>query len=82
MTDGACRCCGRPPGPYHVEISIDGQLISSSPGAWVYAHRDGGVEVGMCDQCFTAGRLEGLTPDEVEYFRRGFARCTEDENDV
>ena len=82
MTEGACCCCGRAPGPYHVEITIDGQFISSSPGAWVYLRREGGVEIGMCDQCFSSGRLADLTPEEVAYCRERFARCSEDEGDA
>jgi len=82
MSDGPCRSCGRAPSPYHVDISIDGQLISSSPGAWVYVNREGGVQVGICDQCFSAGRIDGLSPDEVEYFRERFSRCAEDEGDA
>ena len=82
MSDGPCHSCGRAPGPYHVDIAIDGQVIGSSPCAWVYANREGGERVGMCDQCFSAGCLDGLSSDEIEYFHEEFARCAEDGGDA
>ncbi len=80
--EGACHSCGRAPGPYHVDIAIDGQLIGSSPCAWVYAPREGGVQVGICDQCFSAGCFDGFSPDEVEHFREQFAKCAEGGDDA
>lgn len=82
MSGGPCHSCGRAPGPYHVDMTIDGQLIGSSPCAWVYASREGGVAVGLCDQCFADGCLDGLSSDEIEYFRAEFARCGEEGGDV
>jgi hypothetical protein len=41
------------------------------PSRWAYLDR-GGKRIGLCDQCFAAGRFDGLTDEEVADFSESF----------
>jgi hypothetical protein len=82
MTEGACLSCGRAPGLYSLAVELNGQLVGTSPRGWVYAYRGLGIQIGLCDQCFAAGRFTGLSRAEIDYFTEEFGRPTESEGDA
>jgi len=68
-----CQSCGRSScGPfYRGEDTVES--LFDTPSHWVYCYR-AGHPLGLCDQCFRAGKLEGFSPLEVAYFRESFVQ--------
>jgi hypothetical protein len=82
MTDGPCRSCGRAPCQFALTSYVNGEEVYRDPQGWVYAYREDRAQIGMCDQCFRAKRFDGLTKDEIEYFRENFDDRTDSRSDA
>lgn len=77
----ACMSCGRSSATAFIEVTVAGDVAYSSPTQWVYCYRERDKPLGLCDQCFGLGRLDGFTPDEIAFFREGFEQ-TDEADDV
>jgi len=66
-----CSVCGRFSGSSAVEVTIDDRVIYSSPGQIVYCYRHN-RPIGLCDDCYIAGRLDTFDVFEIEYFKEHF----------
>ena len=68
-----CHVC-RAPGDTHIAGYRVAGVDLMLPNRFVYAYRDRGKPLGICNICFEAGRFDGFTADEIAYFRHEFAQ--------
>jgi hypothetical protein len=68
-----CSVCGAP-GDTHIAGYRIAGVDLMLPKRFVFAYRECGKPLGLCDVCFDAGRFDGFTADEVSFFREEFAK--------
>ena len=47
------------------------------PHNFVFAYREAGKPLGLCNVCFEARRFDGFTADEIAYFQEEFTKPDE-----
>ncbi len=52
--------------------SADGVVLR--PSRIVFAHRESGQPLGLCECCFAARSFDGFTADEISYFEEEFTK--------
>jgi hypothetical protein len=65
-----CRSCGRFSSSI-LEIRHEGEVVYSAPHHMAYVYRQL-KPVGLCSDCFEAGRFSDFSAVEIDYFRETF----------
>jgi hypothetical protein len=71
-----CHVCGALEDTDIVAIEVGGVEITF-PHHFVFAYREAGKPLGLCNVCFEARRLDGFTADEIAYFQEEFTKPDE-----
>jgi hypothetical protein len=74
-----CSVCGSLADTAVVGYEIDGIWVAL-PQLFVFAYRQAGKPLGLCNLCFEARRFDGFTPAEIAYFQEEFAKPNETPN--
>jgi hypothetical protein len=68
-----CHVCGALADPLIVAVQV-GSLEVTFPHHFVFAYREAGKPLGLCNVCFAARRFDGFTADEIAFFQEEFSK--------